>query len=275
MMSHDYAFPPERLGSSNTGSFVPLYVQLADRISRLIREQGEKVIGKALPSEAQCAEAFAVSRPTVRQAMDRLLSQGLIKREKGRGTFVTRPRLAHDVTHDFDDEMRLATRRVTYQVLSWGTVKPPPHAVVAFAPSEADGLYLLRRARSVDGEIVGVEERFVPGDIAARFDPGRLDLDSIFELVRQADTEPIARIDVEVSGRVADAEEARLMKLRKGAALLVRTSTFRSPNGRALVHSTTSFAAEHYTFRFAVNFSGAVDVPDTSRQRRSSTKRSS
>src|SRR5690606_30600515 len=143
-------------------------------------------------------EAFAVSRPTVRQAMDRLLSQGLIKREKGRGTFVTRPRLAHDVTHDFDDEMRLATRRVTYKVLSWSEVKAPPHALAAFGPSGAQDLYLLRRVRSVDGEIVGVEERFVPADLAARFAKERLGLDSIFELVRQAASEPIARIDVEV-----------------------------------------------------------------------------
>lgn len=274
-MSHAYAFPPERLGTSNAGSFVPLYVQLADRISRLIRQQGESAVGKALPSEAQCAEAFAVSRPTVRQAMDRLLSQGLIKREKGRGTFVTRPRLAHDVTHDFDDEMRLATRRVTYKVLSWGTVEAPPHALAAFGPSGARDLYLLRRVRSVDGEIVGVEERFVPADLASRFAEERLGLDSIFELVRQAASEPIARIDVEVSGKVADAESARLMGLARGAALLVRTSTFRGPGGRALVHSTTSFAAEHYTFRFAVNFSGAVDAAAPGQQRKSSTKRSS
>ena len=34
-MAYEYAFPAERLGAANMGSFVPLYVQLADRISRL------------------------------------------------------------------------------------------------------------------------------------------------------------------------------------------------------------------------------------------------
>jgi GntR family transcriptional regulator len=254
-MPPKFAFSSDRLGACNAGSFVPRYVQLADRLSRLIQEQGDKVVGKALPSEAQCAEAFAVSRPTVRQAMDRLASQGLIKREKGRGTFVTRPRLAHDVSHDFDDEMRSNAHRVSYQVLSWERAKASPDAVRAFSTGDARDLYLLRRLRAVDAVVVGVEERFIPAAVASRFAAARLETDSIFELVRQS-TEPIAHIDVEVSARAADAEAARLMKVKAGTPLLVRASTLRGAGGRALVHGTTTFLAEHYAFRFTVSFSG-------------------
>ena len=44
-----------------------------------------------------------ISRPTVRQAMSYLMSQGLIMREKGRGTFVAPPKLEHDVSHAFEE----------------------------------------------------------------------------------------------------------------------------------------------------------------------------
>lgn len=273
-MRHEYAFPPERLGSSNASSFAPLYVQLADRISRLIRECGDQVVGKVLPSEAQCAEAFAVSRPTVRQAMDRLLAQGLIKREKGRGTFVARPRLAHDVSHDFDDEMRLAAHRVSYEVLSWGPAEPPSQVVRAFATDDAGELHRLRRLRAVDGKIVGMEERFIPREIADRLVARQLERESVFEIARQVGSEPIAVIEVEVSARPADAESARLMKIGRGSPLLVRASTLRGASGRALIHGTTCFAADHYTFRFTVSFSDVGGQRVARPPRKNPTKRS-
>lgn len=275
MASFEYAFLAQRLRAYNAGSFVPLYIQLADQISRLIQEQGDMAVGRALPSEAECAKAFAVSRPTVRQAMDRLLSQGLIKRQKGRGTFVTRPRLAHDVTHDFDDEMRLAAHRVSYEVLDWIPIAPPAEARLAFAPLAFAEIQLLRRLRAVDGKVVGIEERFIPALLASRIALDRLETQSIFELMRQADAEPIAHIDVEVSGRIADPEASRLMGLEAGAPLLVRASTFRSAAGDALVHGKVTFAADQYTFRFTVNFSGPTGAREGSdRQSPSSKKRS-
>jgi GntR family transcriptional regulator len=274
-MTQSYAFPPSRLGSSNTSSFVPLYVQLADQISRLLREQGEKAVGKALPSEAECAEVFGVSRPTVRQAMGRLLAHGLIKREKGRGTFVTRPRLAHDISHDFDDEMRTAERRVSYTLLEWGPAEPSPEVSRVFDRAIASDLRFLRRLRAVDGEIVGIEERFVPARIADAIDVKQLEAQSIFELMRKLEVDPVDHIEVEVSGRLADRATAKLLRADVGAPLLLRVSTFRNAAGMPLVHGTMSFLAEHYAFRFTVNFSRAGTGPKVNSLRtKNRTKRS-
>ena len=44
--------------------------------------------GEALPSEVRLAEQFEVSRPTVRRALSEMEQEGLIRRERGRGTFV-------------------------------------------------------------------------------------------------------------------------------------------------------------------------------------------
>ena len=87
-MNSEYAFTVESLGELDATSFVPLYMQLANRVAALIREHGEVAVGKVLPSEVECVQRLRVSRPTVRQAMSHLLAQGLILRKKGRGTFV-------------------------------------------------------------------------------------------------------------------------------------------------------------------------------------------
>ena len=249
-----YVFEPETLKPLDSGSFVPLYVQIADRLSALIQEQGEGAVGKALPSEAECSQRFRVSRPTVRQAMSRLFAQGLISREKGRGTFVIRPKLDHDVSHDFEDEMRSAVRRVKYTVLAWEPVAPPADVAAVFGPEAPEQFQVLRRLRSVDDELVGMEERYLPPSLAAQLSRADVESRSIFFLLGRLNGKAVSRLDIEVSSRAATAELARLLEVQPGAPLLIRTSTFRSADGRPLVHGTTTFLAEHYSFRFSVSF---------------------
>ncbi|MCG5053802.1 MAG: GntR family transcriptional regulator [Myxococcales bacterium] len=71
----------------NPRSPLPLYAQLAERLSREIRA-GFHPPGSRLPSETQLAQTFGIGRPTVRQATDLLAARRLIERRRGAGTFV-------------------------------------------------------------------------------------------------------------------------------------------------------------------------------------------
>jgi GntR family transcriptional regulator len=68
----------------------PAYRQIAEDLSAQI-EDGSLPEGARIPSEAELREDYGVSRIVVRQAMELLASQGLISKERGRGSFV-RPR---------------------------------------------------------------------------------------------------------------------------------------------------------------------------------------
>jgi len=69
-------------------SGIPLYLQLASAIRQRI-QSGRLPAGSTVPSLSELQVEFGVARVTVRQAMDRLEREGLISRQKGRGTFVT------------------------------------------------------------------------------------------------------------------------------------------------------------------------------------------
>ncbi len=71
------------------------------QVMRTLRERiehGEYQVGDRLPSETELAAALGVSRPTLRQALARLESEGLLRRIKGSGTFVSQPKLLHEST---------------------------------------------------------------------------------------------------------------------------------------------------------------------------------
>jgi GntR family transcriptional regulator len=73
-------------------SFVPLYYQLQEVLKEQI-ESGVWKPGDPLPSEPELARRFGVSRVVVRQALAILEDDRQILRVRGRGTFVTKPKL--------------------------------------------------------------------------------------------------------------------------------------------------------------------------------------
>mgnify|MGYP001097943470 CR=1 FL=1 len=66
----------------------PLYIQVSDILRQRILE-GVWEGGAAIPAEHQLCQEFAIARGTLRQALDKLDQEGFLRREQGRGTFVT------------------------------------------------------------------------------------------------------------------------------------------------------------------------------------------
>ncbi len=72
---------------------VPFYVQMKDALSRAI-QAGKWGSGDRLPGELELCRIFGVSRTVVRQALQELGYEGVVVREKGRGTFVAEPKIS-------------------------------------------------------------------------------------------------------------------------------------------------------------------------------------
>jgi len=80
---------PERIYRN---SKLPLYQQLYEILrSKITRREWQP--GDMIPPESEMVNQYQVSRITVRQVLDMLVQEGLIYRERGRGTFVALPRV--------------------------------------------------------------------------------------------------------------------------------------------------------------------------------------
>jgi GntR family transcriptional regulator len=254
-MTRPDAFSIDELSPLDTASFVPLYVQLAQGIAELIHRRGKEAVGQVLPSESDCVNRFGVSRPTVRQAMSHLMSQGLITRVKGRGTFVAPPVLEHDVSRGFEDDMRAAHKTVDYQLIAWERVAAPDEVAAAFKAPHGLNCYVVKRLRRVEQEIVGVEERYVTEAIGDRLTRSELEREPVIDLVRRNGGDKPGRLEIEVTSLVATRELARLMCVKAGVPLLQRKTTHLSVVGQPLMHGTVTFLAQHYRFKLSVNYS--------------------
>src|SRR3954468_9788245 len=76
-----------KLRTTYARSRVPLYIQVASALRRRI-ETGHWQVGQQIATLEELEREFEVARVTVRQAVELLQDEGLVRRQQGRGTFV-------------------------------------------------------------------------------------------------------------------------------------------------------------------------------------------
>ncbi len=77
----------EKMPEADTLSRIPRYLQVATALRQRI-SSGQWTIGEKIATLEQLEKEFQVARVTIRQAVDLLQQEGLLKSEQGRGTFV-------------------------------------------------------------------------------------------------------------------------------------------------------------------------------------------
>jgi GntR family transcriptional regulator len=153
----------------NRSSPVPFYFQLA----RALRDEissGRWEPGHRLPSEPDISEHFGVSRTVVRQALARLEQEGLLRREKGRGTFVSDGRerswLLQSSEGFLQDETERAGLAVTSKVLRKEVAALPNWAADALGVARDSEGMALTRLRWIEGQLALYTENYLLPEVA-------------------------------------------------------------------------------------------------------------
>jgi GntR family transcriptional regulator len=112
--------------SINRDSRLPLYTQLYE-ILRARITSGEWTPGEMIPPEHELMDSHQISRTTVRQTLDMLVNEGLIYRQRGRGTFVAHPPMEQALLRiiSFTDDMQQRGFEPSTEVLFSGLVPAP------------------------------------------------------------------------------------------------------------------------------------------------------
>lgn len=145
---------------------IPIYYQLKEDIKQEIAK-GVWKAGQCIESERELSERYGVSRMTIRQALGELVHEGILVREKGKGTFVCDPRVKQRDMMSFSETIEKLKLKLETEVLDFRKITTPQELQENFP---FDEMYLINRMRIVDGIKVANEIIYIPCDYCGYID---------------------------------------------------------------------------------------------------------
>ncbi len=195
------------------------HAQLTDVLADLaVRELGPDV---AIPSERELMATYAVSRATVRRAIDTLVTDGLLRRIHGKGTFVARPRLESTLhLASFSQDMRRRGLTPSTRSLGIERERPPADVAEALRLGRTGEAWRIDRVRLADGQPIALEQGWYPEPALPGLD--REDLSgSLYETFRNRYGHTIDAAEQTLWGETADPALARRLDAPLHTPLLV------------------------------------------------------
>jgi GntR family transcriptional regulator len=236
----------------NHESVIPLYAQAELQLREIIQEQ-EFQDGKLLPDEMQLAEMMGVSRNTIRQAMDRLVNEGLLTRKKGVGTRVAIKTITTklDQWMSFSGEMtrqgvpienievKISRELPSSEIATFFEIPlhQPILKVLRVRQLDRSGLVLFTSWLHPRLPLTGIEEfKKTP----------------FYEIIeKKAGLQPLLS-DEEISARGADQFESKHLQMRQGAHVLVRKRRVYDDQQRPMEFSIAVYNAEFFSYAIKI-----------------------
>lgn len=224
----------------------PLYEQIAEPIARLIYSK-QLAPGTRIEDEISMAKRLQVSRPTARQALGRLVDQGLLVRRRAVGTRVA-PALIHrplELTSLYGDLIK-SGQQPTTRVLSYDEIEASDDDAEHLGLGNAgEPVTLVRRLRLADDEPIAVMTNLLPRDVA----PSREELENggLYDALRHRDVH-LRSARQSLGARSANTEEARLLNMPRGGALLTMQRWTLDDRGTVVEYGKHAYRADRYSF---------------------------
>ncbi len=221
----------------------PLFLEVRDRILETVRSRYEA--GDRLPSEPDLAEAFGVSRPTIREVLRSLEGDGLVRRVHGVGTFVTRsePIVSSrlDVDLGITEAVSAAHRRLGVQILRVAREQAPAEIADQLnVPSGAIVLWIERVIKANDVPAAYAIDAIPEEILSAAGDPAYVE-GSVYRFLEVDCGLQLVGGLAKVTAVTANRRLARLLGVHPGDALLRMDQVERTADGRPVLCSS-----EHY-----------------------------
>ncbi|TSH90668.1 GntR family transcriptional regulator [Verticiella sediminum] len=214
--------PPDLNATAlDPGSPVSLYVQIKDLLRGHILE-GRYPPHCKLPSENDMIRAFAVSRITVRQALNDLEKEGLIFRMHGKGTFVAKQSTFQDLgrLQGFGEAMRQMGYDTYNKLVSIREVAASPQVREQLRLDKGARVTELQRVRFLNREPISLDVTYVPIAIGERLAREDLATRDVFAILENDYGLALGHADLQISSMLADARLARHLGVADGSPVL-------------------------------------------------------
>lgn len=231
----------------NQDSMTPLYVQLMNEVENSIKN-GEYKPGDKLLTETEMAKKYGVSLITVRKAIGSLMDQGLVMRKQGKGTFVTKPKISKNMKklQSFSEMCEQIGMVPGARMLENRLVTAEGRVAASLGVEPGSKVIHISRLRYADMEPMQIESSYFPLKYAFLLD-AKFDDNSLFDHLREKSGAQVASSEKMIELCRATAEEAELLGVKKGDALLLVRSTAFDKDGEPLYAGQQIINGDRFT----------------------------
>jgi GntR family transcriptional regulator len=228
---------------------IPRYYQLKEILEKRI-QVGEFQSGDRFPTDECLCEAYGLSRGTVRRAIDMLVEEGRLRREQGRGTFVTSPTLAPVFFRlaGFNEDMCRRGRTPGTKLLHLKLI-PATEEIAAELDLQVGELVIeIVRLRLADGQPMAIETRHMANKICPELIHEDLENQSIHTLLIDKYNIPLIRAQHTIEARVLMKQEAKILHARPGSACFFVSRVTYTLEDRPVTRYRIVYRGDEYRF---------------------------
>src|ERR1700731_2325511 len=210
----------------------PLYERVESVLAGEIAD-GSLPPDTRLPPEDGLVARFKVSRTTVRKAIQNLVERGLVEVRRGKGTFVSQPKITQELTEltGFVEDMPALGRGPTARLLDKRIVAAEEAVARQLALAPGTPVFRLRRVRLADGVAMSFDETYLPRDLGEKVADNDLEAEPVFALLEEKYDTPLVEAEYKLEAAAADAVAAEALEVPTGSPIfLVERTSYTTGN---------------------------------------------
>lgn len=231
------------------------YVEIEEFIRAQI-ESGKLLDGDIIPAETLLAVQFAVSRPTVRQAMSNLVNAGYLTRVRGRGSFVNKPKIVQESTRFIESyNIEMSKKGLIPRTLVLAMEVLPASNLIAqkLCIKQKDKVIRLKRLRFAVTDTMNKQypvlltEVYIPYSILPKLVEYDFESFSLYEVFEQNGIF-LKKVRRELEAKLCDDESASMLEIPPNSAVHFVTSTGYLDDGSIVEYSQSIYPADRNKF---------------------------
>lgn len=215
------------------GTFVPLYYQLREIIEKKI-DSGEWKPGDKIPSENDLRTSYDVSRNTAQKAINELVSEGLLERRQGKGTFVSRPKIDQSLSSFYSFSKVMSDKGMEPKdiILNLDVEKVNYKIAKELNINVNDEVVTLQRIRTANGEPIIFETSYIPSALMPDLSITDLEQGSLYDLMENKYGITVSKAIEAFEPVLSRKEESHYLEIEPGSPSLLLDRTAFDLTGR-------------------------------------------
>lgn len=234
----------------NKKSPIPAYYQLKNIIMEKINS-GEYAENSLIPSERELSDSSGISRMTVRQALTQLVQEGTLYRERGKGTFVAKSKIAQKNISSFSQTVRNKGMQPKTEVLKLEKIKAPENIQKILELEDNDLVYNVKRLRFANDVPVAIEENFIPEKYCPQLDAQDL-TGSLYRVLTEEYSHKIDFLENVIEAGKASVEDRELLKIASDTPVLKVSAVVHTDSDLKLFYENSKYRSDEYKYNVLV-----------------------